>query len=224
MAKVAESDSTPRRVYASPRQEERQRRILQVARREISAIGYDAITMQHLAQASEVSVKTLYNLYGSKDELLIAAVDGLLQDLEQATQRQDVASGVPYLLAFYAALSDQVVNTPHYAEVMAKALFQADSEHRLTRILLGDSIRRVTEQLEIASDKGELVPQVDITALARVFSAHQWGIILVWSKGLLPLEEFRSQSVHSRLMTLAPLCTSPLREQLFAQLEHELAR
>ena len=63
--------------YSSPCQQERRQRILEAARDQITAVGYDALTMKHLAQAGGVSIKTLYSLYGSKDELMLTAVAGL---------------------------------------------------------------------------------------------------------------------------------------------------
>jgi AcrR family transcriptional regulator len=200
--------------YSSPRQEQRQRRILDVARREIAALGYDAITMQGLANASEVSVKTLYNLYGSKDELLLAAVENLLEQLRQHPSLAEAPPGVASLLAFYDVLDNQIVATPHYAEVMAKTMFRADKDHRLTRILLGDTGNFASAALEASIDQGEVRSDIDTVAIGKLLMANAWGVILAWSKGLIPLQQFKQRALQSRLMTLVPVCQGSMKQGL----------
>jgi AcrR family transcriptional regulator len=204
--------------YSSPRQEERQRRILEVTRREIAALGYAAITMQGLAAASEVSTKTLYNLYGSKDELLLTAVEDLLHQIRQHPDLAKAPEGLTSLLAFFEVTDRQIVATPHYAEVMARTLFQAEKGHRLTRILLGDTRNFATEALAISIEQGEVHPDIDPVAIGKILMANEWGAILLWSKGLLPLQQFGRRALESRLMTLLPVCRGKMKQTLTMQL------
>jgi AcrR family transcriptional regulator len=81
--------------YSSPRQQERQQRILTVVREQITAAGYDGINVRDVAAASGVALKTLYNLYGSKDELMLAAVAELLSDVQQLEHVAGAEPGIP---------------------------------------------------------------------------------------------------------------------------------
>ena len=54
---------------------ERRQRILAAARAIVAKRGYEALTMRELAQASRVTVPTLYNLIGGKEAVLAAAVE-----------------------------------------------------------------------------------------------------------------------------------------------------
>jgi AcrR family transcriptional regulator len=54
---------------------ERRARILAAARRLIAERGFDGLTMRDLAQASRVSVPTLYNLFGGKLALLVGELE-----------------------------------------------------------------------------------------------------------------------------------------------------
>ena len=200
--------------YSSPRQEERQRRILEVARQEISSLGYDAITMQALARASGVSTKTLYNLYGTKDELLLAAVADLLGNLEHQPAVESAAPGIPRLLAFTRAVFQQIVDTPRYAEVMARSLFQAPAGHNLVDVLLGTTTRVSQAALDAEQAAGGLSESVDTDKLAGILAANQWGLVLLWSKGLIALEDLLERAVLSQQLTLIPACTPARREEL----------
>jgi AcrR family transcriptional regulator len=204
----------PRGPYSSPRQVARQRRILEVTRQEIGAVGYDAITMQLLAEAADVSTKTLYNLYGSKDELLLAAVADLLGNLELQASVVSAEPGIPSLLAFTDVVAEQVRATPRYAEVMAKALFQAPAEHNLVGLLLGNMVRVSQRALESERDCGGVAVDLDIDAVSQLLTAHQWGLILTWSKGQISLEEFPGLARQSLIVSLLPLCTASRRRAL----------
>lgn len=205
--------------YSSPRQVERQRRILDVARQEIGAVGYDAITMQSLADAAGVSTKTLYNLFGSKDELLLAAVADLLGNLELQPTVVSAEPGIPRLIAFTDVVAAQVQATPRYAEVMARALFQAPAEHNLVELLLGNMVRVSRQALTSERECGGIPVDVDIDAVSRLLTAHQWGLILMWSKGQISLDEFPNLARQSQVVSLLPLCTVSRRRALQPFLE-----
>jgi len=216
--------TTERKTYASPRQLERQQRVLACARVAISKVGYDRLTMKDLAESSEVSTKTLYNLYNSKDELLVAAVADLLADL---AERHDVVAaepGIARMLARVSAISAQVVATPAYAETMARTLFQASKDNDLIEVLLKNARLTVLSQLREAEKAGELQPGVDLEQTATVLTGHQWSVVLMWNKGLIPLEEFEEQAQRSQLMSLIPIANDVTQKNLLDALLNTRAR
>ena len=211
--------SSRRANYSSPRQQERQQRILTVVREQISAVGYEALNMRDLAAASGVALKTLYNLYGSKDELLLAAVVGLLSDVEHLESVAGAAAGIPRHLARTEAIARQIIDTPAYADTMARTLFQAERDHRLIDVLLGNSASLVLENLQHAMSQGELIENLDLKESAQVLTGHQWGMVLLWSKGLIALHSLSGAMMRSSLLSLIPLCRGGRRAQLEQQLE-----
>ena len=73
----------------SERQIMRRATILSRAREIIEERGYDGVTMRDLADRSGVALKTLYDIYGSKDELLAKAIEErarlVFEGLDRAT-------------------------------------------------------------------------------------------------------------------------------------------
>ena len=71
----------------TPRQQERRARILQTARELINEAGYAGMTTRELATRAKVSATTFFNLYNTKEELLLAALrnqlDGMNTDLDE---------------------------------------------------------------------------------------------------------------------------------------------
>lgn len=199
-----------RATYSSPRQQERQKHILAVVREQISAVGYDALNIRDLAAASGVALKTLYNLYGSKDELLLAAVAELLEDVQHLEHVEGAEPGIPRYLAYIDAVAGQIVATPAYADTMARTLFQAGREHRLVNVLIGDAVRIAKESLEYAQAQGELREELNLEECAQVLAGHQWGLVLLWNKGLITLDSLPHAMRRSALQSLIPLCREPI--------------
>lgn len=215
------SPARPRKgSYSSPRQQERRQRILEVVREQIAAVGYEALTMRDLAAASGVALKTLYNLYGNKDKLLLAAVAELISDVEHLDRVTSAEPGIPRYLAHVEALSRQMVITPEYADTMARSLFLAGRGHRLVDVLLGNSARLVKENLLHAQNQGVLVQNLDLEESARVLAGHQWSVVLLWNKGLIALESVPRVALRSSLLSLIPLCCDEQRAQLENQLQN----
>ena len=62
----------------TPRQEIRREKILSAARKLVASQGYEGMVMSDLAVIAGVSPTTLYNLFNTKDELLLEALRGLI--------------------------------------------------------------------------------------------------------------------------------------------------
>ena len=62
----------------TPRQESRRHRILKVTREMVADHGYEGMVMSEVAERADVSPTTLYNLYNTKDELLLEALLSLI--------------------------------------------------------------------------------------------------------------------------------------------------
>jgi len=157
----------PKRTYQSERQLLRRANILKSARKVVSHMGYDGLTMRGLAEASEVSPKTLYNLYKSKDELLLAALDDLLNGLVQTVHQTSDSKGFDYLLLRQERFSEEINNNPSYAQAMARALFQAKPEDILVKNLLVTPIRDILSQLKYEQRQGNLIQGLNLEDIAR---------------------------------------------------------
>ena len=59
----------------TPRQAARRHDILAAVREQLSRFGYEGVNMRQVADAAGVSPTTLYNLYSSKDALVLAALE-----------------------------------------------------------------------------------------------------------------------------------------------------
>jgi len=196
----------------SERQIEREAKILAVAREELTRKGYDGVTMQALAEKAGVVKKTLYNRYGSKDRLLLAAVSDVVNSYRGGAGQAE--PGIPALIAHRATASRTLVAAPEYARAMTSALMQADPGHPLVKVLLADAIADYVVHLQAAADNGELEEGASISLLAEQLAGQAWGLILLWAKGLVPLAEFEARSRTGLLTLLLASTRGPRRDGL----------
>ncbi len=210
--------NTTKRKYESPRQLARQASILKTTREMLSEVGYHATTIRGLAKKAGVAPGTLYNLYNSKDELVLAAVEDLLSDIFTEANKGS-EPGLARILTQGQKLSEATVANPEYAEAMTRALFGVEPDDPLTETLYARGIPEIERQLEVAMETGEIRPDVDVANTAMQLQSHAWGIIMAWLMGVVPLDELIRESMRARLVILVQIAAETSREDLEKQLD-----
>lgn len=194
----------------TPRQQDRRDRILECTRRQVARHGYDGLSMRELAVEADVSTATLYNLFTSKDELILAASEELLAGIEARVLTE--ARGLIKLIAGLEATADVIVANPNYAAAMGRMLFAADASAPVVKILMDEPRRRYVTQLMQMSEDGQLVSHVEIGKLARSLAGGSWSVILMWMKGFIALHDFKAEYVGETLAILLPWMPEPLQK------------
>ncbi len=173
----------------------------------LAEVGYSATTMRDLAHKANVAPGTLYNLYKSKDALIFAAVEDLLNALGERANQSSV-EGVERILALIEQMAASIQNGPQYAEAMARALFRAERDEPLTRLLYSRSTPFLAHQIRVAMTRGQLRADTDPIIYARQMQAQNWGVILAWVMGPVELSEFRSELLRAQIMILLSAATA----------------
>ena len=123
--------SKQRGSYSSPLQQKRRQRILREARLQLETHDFSALTMQNIAESSEVSLKTLYNLFGSRESLLLEAGLDLLDYLEQSPPIVNASAGIDRLLAYTEQAMKGFEAAPKYARAVITLLLRDRKSTRL---------------------------------------------------------------------------------------------
>jgi AcrR family transcriptional regulator len=194
-------------------QQQRRERILLSARDQLSQFGYEGLNMRELAVIAEVSTSTLYNLYQSKDTLILAALEDQLADIN-AVVAETHTSGLGRFLARVDAVADQIVEMPRYAEAMGKMLFSADAHDPIVQLLIGTSLSFNREELAEMAGCGELRQETDRNFLARSLSSTGWSTVLMWMKGYVALHDFKQEYVRNAVTMMLPHVTQAAEVRL----------
>jgi AcrR family transcriptional regulator len=194
-------------------QQQRRERILLSTRDQLSQFGYEGLNMRELAVIADVSTSTLYNLYQSKDTLILAALEDQLADIN-AVVAETNTSGLGRFLARVDAVADQIVETPKYAEAMGKMLFGADAHDPIVQLLIGSSLSFNREELAEMAECGELRQETDRNFLARSLSSTGWSTVLMWMKGYVALHDFKQEYVRNAVTVMLPYVTQAAEVRL----------
>jgi AcrR family transcriptional regulator len=180
---------------------ERRQRILAAARAIVAARGYEALTMRELAQASRVTVPTLYNLIGGKEAVLFAAVE---EQTARFVARIERGSGRPaaQLLAVIDACVRELLALPAYYRTLLHLLYTSDGAARVRRSVDRALAGELLHALGAIAEAGELAPWADPRALLRTLRAHLGATALEWASGALPDAAFPAAAAYEACLTL----------------------
>jgi AcrR family transcriptional regulator len=175
--------------------------------------GMEKLTMRHLAEKAGVSLRTPYNLLGSKTDVLIALLDEANFVLVPLGAAQDHDSVVAHLLgalnkieAFFD--SDEEYYRTIYESIMA-------SDHPEARSM---SVNRAIESTQLllarAVANAELRPETDSRSLGRHLAIELLAILGMWGSGFFSNRESIAQVRRAWCAALLHHCSETARPPL----------
>ncbi|MGI9324322.1 MAG: TetR/AcrR family transcriptional regulator [Pseudomonadales bacterium] len=218
MTEKVKTTGSTQRIYRSEKQVRRDLDIIQVTRALVGEYGYDDWTMDQLARKVGIARKTLYNLYSSKDELVLAATIDLV-DQVATVDALTSAPGIDQVLERQAAVSGLIQNFPEYARTVSLATFQASPNNPLTRYSFDNAKVFNLEHLQIAQAADEIRPGRNLELISHNLVTHYWGSILFWVKDMIELSEFERAATVGQLTLLAGVTRGKRQKSLIRQLE-----
>lgn len=199
----------------------RRERILSAARRIIEIEGVGSLTMRRLADEASLTPPTLYNLVGSREDILRAlfvmaldALDARLAELPAQARGFEravrivtasveifTASPATYRPAIAALLSDHLENGP---APRAQATWSRCRDLQ-------------TAACHQALDEGDLAGQIDSAWLGDEILTAYTAALRGWVMGDLSATQFRARALHGLFVCLLSDATETARPALHAQ-------
>ena len=209
--------------------EARRRRILDGARRLIEGGGVEAISMRKLAAEAGVAVTTLYNLFGAREDILVAMVDDAVDEMIAALEAE-------------STLDDPIERCFAVIEVTVREFGEKEKTHRPMMVagfdsqaLQADADRRIArraidlqrEGLEAARARGLLRPEADPVRLGeQIYHGYELACAQ-WAWGRLDLDGFEARALYGLVLALQAMATDGLHadlEERRVALERRLAK
>lgn len=211
--------------------ESRRQRILEAARSLIAGGGMQSLSMRKLAAESGLAVATLYNLYGSRDEILFAliqdGVDRIVSILDAEAPIEDpfarCRAVITVSVRFFA--ENEAIYRPMLVasyEGLSGLSAGADADRRLAK--QAASMQR--EGIEQAIAQGLLTGSLDPERLGeQIYHGYELAAVQ-WGFGLLDAAGFRARALYGMVLVLLAVASDAVRPELEAEaqgLERELA-
>ena len=189
----------------TPRQEIRRQKILSAARKLVASQGYEGMVMSDLAEVAEVSPTTLYNLFNTKDELLLAALRGLIVKNYEKVEKLSQDSGWKYLLKVAENGAWLRSSEPEFGVAITDALLRAKPGDPLTKLLFESVREDFLRSLKEMKSKRELRDEVDLPHLATIMVGNYWSTFILLNKGI---ERNKQLAVSTKINMLSLLSAS----------------
>lgn len=173
--------------------EERRARITAAARKLVATKGYDGLTMRDLARVARVSVPTLYNLFGSKDAILVAELEASAKRIASKLVVTDSFFGNA-MTAFEAGMA-QIEESPEFHRACMQMALTSTESIEMRQRAEEAYIAIMAGNLAAAKAAGQLAPWAEPAIVARHLFALYMACFLAWGMGQLDLPTFRAAAL-----------------------------
>jgi AcrR family transcriptional regulator len=196
---------------------ERRERILDVAREMIAASGYEALTMRDLARAARLTVPTIYNLIGSKEEVLFAAIEEQTARFRADIEAAKAISPAARLILVVESCTRELLRLPGYYRTLLRLLLASDAARVLRHQVHTALVRELERGLETLQAKGGLATWVEPAALAPRLAGQIANTSLQWVAGAVGDERLTATATYDVCLVLLGVARGRARAELEKQ-------
>lgn len=208
--------------------EANRRKILEAGRRLILEQGIDALSVRKLAIESNLALRSIYNLYGNKENVLLALFEFGTRDLDDAMDLLETSmTRSAWKTDFYLKWLERVEpmflkNAAIIKPGVIAGFSQVSSTSEQASQLHNQRIQRLKEALALAADKDLIWKDLDLDVSARLLYSNYFNVVVQWAKGELDDRELIVYGRYAILTILHTLINDPDRRENTLNLLREL--
>jgi AcrR family transcriptional regulator len=198
----------------------RRQRILDEACRLLAGGGTEALTLRGLAENSGVTVPTIYNLVGCKDQVVTCLIAGALDRLDEALRGLPNLRGIARAEAAVGASIALFLGEPGRYAAVFRAL--QELQGKPDDAVLGPLFRRAGEvyclAVREAQQDGDLHGRLRPVPLGHHILHAQIEGFRLWGVGSLAPPLVRARAFYALYVSLLADATKPVRKRLLERM------
>lgn len=193
--------------------------ILREARNVIASNGFDALKIRDLAARAGLTVPTIYNLIGGKDEILATIIRelvdqlGIIQDQAVSETVEDSFSKQIHNLADHFA-TDEAFYKAAFIAGDRSGLFEQSSEEGIFAHFVRQPIEACRQATKQNLLRGNIPPEILGPQIYGCYRLARQD----WANGYFDLDGFRKQTLTGIFLCLAADAKPAFRERLLEQI------
>ncbi|MBA3009925.1 MAG: TetR/AcrR family transcriptional regulator [Proteobacteria bacterium] len=164
-------------------------RILESARAIVLDKGIDALSVRILAKEANLALRTIYNLFGSKEAVVIELFRQGTKDLDTATLnlRQAMAEK-PWDTAFYLTwiktVESMFINNQDLIKSAVLTGFSQKYPISENAALIHENrIKEIEAALNLAAQKNLIWNDLDLKVVSRLLYQNYFNVVVQWARG-----------------------------------------
>lgn len=182
--------------------------ILSAARKEFAKAGLEGARVDRIAEGSGLSKGLIYHYFGSKDELFIAVLDDIYQELRQENEQLildvfEPVEGIKELIAHtfnYFACHPEFIVLVHSENLMgAKHLRKSDSIQNMFEPLsqkLDELLKRGAKEGLFRSNVDTKQLYISIVGLGYFFLSNRHSLGVIFNMDLFAEQSLADRKAH----------------------------
>jgi AcrR family transcriptional regulator len=200
---------------------DRKARILAEAQSMLDELGVDAFTIRELSRRANVAQRTLYNVFGSKEDIIASAIELHFSSLIEAMPPDLSEGGLDTLFHRTHGTVDVIVRLRRYAAAMVGVFFAPSADPKIHNSLVRVWRIGAGSWMDQPAAKSLLVkmPKAQVDAVAAMLLNSAYANIGDWVSGRISEAEFRRRATVNSLM----IARSYLKPRVRAQADEIIA-
>jgi AcrR family transcriptional regulator len=183
---------------------DRKARILAEAQAMLDEMGVDAFTIRELSRRANVAQRTLYNVFGSKEDIIASAIELHFNSLIEAAPPDVSDGGHDTLFHRSNGIVDVIVRLRRYAAAMVGVYFAPGADAKIHESLVHIWRTGAGNWMDQPAAKSLLVkmPKAQRDAVASLLMNTAYANIGDWVSGRISEAEFRRRYTVNSLIVV----------------------
>lgn len=194
----------------------RRQRILREARRMISSGGLEAFNIRTLSRQADVSTRTIYNAFGSKEMVIALAIYAYFDAFFAHVHFEEAARNFDGALARQITSTLRDLDIPHYVKALVALYFSQTLHPDIRAVLLHLASQSWVSWLQILRTRRQLERGVNVSDLILDLANLQFAKIHEWCLGTIDDESFLTRTLSAILLLLSGATRGPARASVNA--------
>jgi len=174
--------------------------------------------MRKVAEQANVSPSTLYEIYKSKEHLILYALEENLRGLVVEEGRYE--AGLQRFVHRLESIAGFFESDVESGLSIIELFLRASANSPANEILLANAIEaRKTSLLEML-EKKQLKPNIDVEFYSRTLVSLTWGTAIMFARDFISVSDFRSELIRSSMSLLLPLSTENACKSISEVIDH----
>jgi len=183
--------------------EERRAKILAIARLMLAEEGYPSVAIRKLAKRCGLTPPTIYNLIGSREEVLETAVIELLDAKISYANELSRSQNINGLVAYGETLWRFLVYDPQYSRQLILACFNSNTHQRILNIINTRCQKASFQWLGTLHQSGHIHNKSDLAKISNLILRHTAMAVLTWAEDQQDVKMLRADILAGINLTLS---------------------
>jgi AcrR family transcriptional regulator len=199
--------------------QDRRRRILDVARRLVAEKGFEGFSMRELGQRADVALRTLYNAYGSRDQLMAEAIQEYFQDFVSRRALREEAGTLKGTLERMEVVHRRNLQIKNYTRALMALYFSAGTDPELWQTIHDILDHRQRLWLGRLAEADMLHAWVDVPDAAARLTNLEYAAMFQWGQGRIDDADLIDALKRAVLTYVAGLTRGQAHDDILGELK-----